>query len=380
MIRQKLLYLVTEDWFFCSHFLPMARGAKAAGFDVSVATRVGEHGAAIEAEGFRLLPFASDRRSLSPLRTSQTFAQALELLRAEKPDIVHCIALPMVVLGGMAARFAGIPAIVLAPTGLGHLWIEDDLKVRMARHAIRLAVMGLQGSNVHFLFENADDPREFGIDAGDPSRVTIVGGAGVDGRVFRPAPEPPGPSMKVALVARMIDPKGIAEAVAAVNLARSRGADIELDLYGAPDPQNRRSIDEARLQEWSRLPGITWRGATGDIAGVWRDHHAAILLSSREGAPRSLIEAAASGRPIVATDVTGCREIVKNGENGFLVKLNDVGAAADALVRLAENPDLRAHFGENGRERFERGFTADVVAETVLNVYRRTANARLAAA
>lgn len=377
MTRKKLLYLVTEDWFFCSHFLPMARAAKQAGFDVSVATRVRDHGAAIEAEGFRLLPFATERRSLSPLKTSQTFARALELLRTEKPDIVHCIALPMVVFGGMAARFAGIPAIVLAPTGLGHLWIEDDLKVRMARRAIRLAVMGLKGRSVHFLFENADDPREFGIDPGDVSRVTILGGAGVDDQTFSPAPEPAGLPVKVALVARMIGPKGIEEAVSAVALARSRGVDIQLDLYGAPDPQNRRSISEARLREWSRLPGIAWHGATNDIARVWRDHHVALLLSHREGAPRSLIEAAACGRPIVATDVTGCREIVSDGENGYLVKLNDVTAASDALIRLAESRELRARLGARSRQHFEKRFTAMAVADAVVNVYRRSCAGRI---
>jgi glycosyltransferase involved in cell wall biosynthesis len=375
----KLLYLVTEDWFFCSHFLPMARAAKRAGYEVAVATRVKDHGPAIASEGIRLLPLATERRSFSPFKTARAFLAMLETVRAEKPDIVHCIALPMVVLGGAAARFSRVPAVVLAPTGLGHLWIEKGNKARLARAAVRLAVKGLKGRNVHFLFENADDPREFGIDPGNPARVTLVGGAGVDEAAFAPSPEPAAPVLKVALVARMIASKGIFEAVSAVRQARERGARIELSLFGAPDAENRGSISERDLRELSDTPGVAWHGTTSDVGHVWREHHVAILLSRREGAPRSLIEAAACGRPIVASDVTGCREIVAHGENGFLVDPSNAEAVAEALIALAERPLLRVRFGERSRQRFEERFTEGAVTEGVLSLYRRCAAERAAA-
>ena len=129
----KLLYLVTEDWFFVSHFLPMARAARAAGFEVVVATRVRDHAARIEAEGCRVVPLEGERRSLGILEALRGFFRIARIVRAERPDIVHCIALRMVALGGLAARVGGAKRLVLAPTGLGLLWSEDGVINRFAR-------------------------------------------------------------------------------------------------------------------------------------------------------------------------------------------------------------------------------------------------------
>ncbi len=176
--------------------------------------------------------------------------------------------------------------------------------------------------------------------------MTIVPGAGVDPEDFPPVPEPPAPPLKVAVVARMIEAKGIADAVAAVRRARELGAPVELDLYGAPDPSNRRSCGEADLKRWSAEPGIQWHGAVTDVPEVWRTHHVGMLLTwYREGVPRSLIEAAASGRPIVTTDSPGCRDLVRNDREGILVPLRDVEAAARALVELASDANLRERLG-----------------------------------
>ena len=292
----KLLYLVTEDWFFVSHFLPMARTARAAGFEVVVATRVRDHAARIEAEGCRVVPLEGERQQPRPVWPScASFSASPAIVRAERPDIVHCIALRMVALGGLAARFGGAKRLVLAPTGLGLLWSEDSAVNRVARAVLRFVIgRWLRGEQTRYLFENTDDPREFGLE--NSPAVTIVPGAGVDPADFPALPEPPAPPLKVAVVARMIEAKGIADAVAAVRRARELGAPVELDLYGAPDPSNRRSCSEADLRQWSREPGIRWHGPVADVAEVWRTHHVAMLLTwYREGVPRSLIEAAASG-------------------------------------------------------------------------------------
>jgi glycosyltransferase involved in cell wall biosynthesis len=218
------------------------------------------------------------------------------------------------------------------------------------------------------LFENADDPAEFGLDAADG--VTLVGGAGVDPVEFHVALEPPAPPVKLAVVARMVRTKGIAEAVAAIHLARAQGAPVELHLFGPPDPSNRRSFTEAELREWSAQPGIHWHGSTEDIARVWREQHVAMLLSYREGLPRCLVEAAAVGRPIVASDVTGCRELVRDGVEGYLVPLGDIGAAATAVARLASDAGLRARLGAAAHRRFRERFTEDAVKGVVGGLYR----------
>src|SRR5437762_4988488 len=267
----KLLYLVTEDWFFVSHFLPMARAARAAGFEVVVAARLRDHAARIEAEGCRVVPLEGERRSLGVFEALRGFVSIVSIVRAERPDVVHCIALRMVALGGLAARFGGAKRLVLAPTGLGLLWSEDSLINRLARGLLRLVVgYWLRGPQTRYLFENTDDPCEFGLE--NSSAVTILPGAGVDPQDYPPTPEPVAPPIKIAVVARMIEAKGIADAVAAVRRARALGAPIELDLYGAPDPSNRRSCTEVDLRRWSSEPGIRWHGPSADIAEVWRTH------------------------------------------------------------------------------------------------------------
>jgi glycosyltransferase involved in cell wall biosynthesis len=364
----KLLYLVTEDWFFVSHFLPMAREARTAGFEVVVATRVRDHADRIAAEGFRVVPLEGERRSLGILEVLSGFWRMVSIVRMERPDIVHCIALRMVALGGLAARLGGAKRLVLAPTGLGLLWSQNGLPERLGRAALRVVVgRWLRRPHTRYLFENTDDPREFGLTEAD---VTVVPGAGVDPEDYPQTPEPAAPPLKVAVVARMIEAKGIADAVEAVRRARALGAAVELDLYGVPDPSNRKSCSEADLRRWSAEPGIHWHGATADVADVWRTHHVAMLLTYyREGVPRSLIEAAAAGRPIVTTDAPGCRDLVRDGREGILVALRDTKAAARALVELAGDKDLRARLGRAAHARFTERFTEAIVRRTVREVY-----------
>jgi glycosyltransferase involved in cell wall biosynthesis len=366
----KILYLVTEDWFFVSHFLPMAQAARDCGLHVVVATRVREDGARLKAEGFSVIAIESRRGSFSPWRSLRDFFQALKIVRDERADIVHCIALRPVVIGGLAAKLAGTGALVVAPTGLGHLWIEDGMAVRFARKIVR-AIVGswLRGPRTHYLFENRDDPREFGLDP-DGADVTIVGGAGVDPAKFPRSEAPPAPPLKVAVVARMIRPKGIVESVYAVQRARAAGAPVELHLFGDPDPDNPRSIPQATLAQWSKQPGIAWHGHEDDVARVWREHHVAMLLSYREGLPRALVEAAAAGRAIVATDVPGCREVARDGKESILVPRGDSDAAARALTTLAADQALRQRLGAAANARFHERFTAAAVQATVRNLYR----------
>jgi glycosyltransferase involved in cell wall biosynthesis len=366
----KILYLVTEDWFFVSHFLPMAQAARDCGLQVVVATRVREDGEQLRAEGFSVIAIEGRRGSFSPWRSLRDFFQALKIVRAERADIVHCIALRPVVIGGVAAKLAGSGALVLAPTGLGHLWIERGVTVRLARKVVSLIVGSwLRGSRTRYLFENRDDPGEFGIDP-DGADVTIIGGAGVDPEKFPRSEAPAAPPVKVAVVSRMIRPKGVVEAVDAARRARAAGAPIELHLFGDPDPDNPRSIPRATLEQWSKEPAIAWHGHETDVAQVWREHHVAMLLSYREGLPRSLVEAAAAGRPIVATDVPGCREVARDGMEGILVPRGDSEAAGRALATLAADQALRHRLGAAANARFNERFTAAAVRETVRNLYR----------
>jgi glycosyltransferase involved in cell wall biosynthesis len=215
-------------------------------------------------------------------------------------------------------------------------------------------------------------PIKFGLGPDDPD-VTIIGGSGVNESKFPFVPEPPSPPIKIAVVARMLRSKGIREAIEAVQQARSMGAPLELSLYGEPDTSNPNSLSERMLREWSKIPGVHWHGPSPDVARVWREHHIALLLSHREGLPRTLVEAAASGRPIVTTDVVGCRELVRAGEEGILVPLGDRDAVVQALIKLASQASLRQHMGRAAHARFRECFTEDAVRATITALYRRLA-------
>lgn len=368
---RRLAFIATEDWFFASHFLPMARAAVAMGFDVTVIARVRAHADVIAATGARLVPLEAERSSLNPMAAGYAAGQLAAILKALKPDIVHCIALRSILVGGTAAAMAGIPRRVFAVTGLGLIGARDDRVGRVGRLTLRALIRGpLASRHTRFLFENPDDVLALGLDPSDRT-VTIVGGAGIDPAAYMPRPLPPQPPLRVALIARMLWSKGIDVAVEAVRLARQRGVPVELSLYGAPDAGNRRAIPEETLRGWNG-EGITWHGATADVAGVWASHHAACLPSrGGEGLPRSLLEAASCGRACITTDVPGCRTLVRDGVEGLLVPPGDPEALATALARLAADPALVAACGAAARLRIETGgFSEAAVTDATCRLWR----------
>jgi glycosyltransferase involved in cell wall biosynthesis len=367
---RRIAFVVTEDWFFASHFLPMARAARELGLDVAVIARVRGHRAAIEAAGARVIPFEAERRSLNPMAAGYSAGRLAAILKSWRPDVVHCIALRPILIGGAAALMAGIPRRVYALTGLGFLGARQDFVGRGARMAVRTLVRGLETKRTHYLFENPDDAALVGLDPGDSARVTILGGAGVDADSLRPQPLPPQPPLKIAVVARMLWSKGIDTAVAAVKMARGRGAAVELSLYGAPDPSNPKSIPEDKLRAWSGEPGVAWHGRTEDVAGALAAHHVGCLPSrGGEGLPRTLLEGGACGRVLVTTDVPGCRRLVRDGVEGFVVPPDDPEALSQAFERLAADAGLVARMGAAARRRVLDGFTERDVMEAAKRVW-----------
>jgi glycosyltransferase involved in cell wall biosynthesis len=372
--RPRLLFVVTEDWFFASHFQPMARAAVAAGFDVAVACRVRAHREVLERIGCRVLPVEADRKSLNPLAVVAAAAGLRSLIAAEKPDIVHLIALRSIVVGGLAARLAGVGRRVAALTGMGLLGASRTFRAQAARGLVRAYVRAVvDGPQARFLFENRSDPALLGLDPDDGAKVAIVGGAGVDPDVFAPAPLTEGGPLRIAMIARMLWSKGPDTAVEALRLARAAGVDVALSLYGAPDPMNPKAVDEATLHRWSAEPGVSWRGRIeqGDVPQVWAAHHAAVLPSrGGEGLPRTLLEAAACGRALLTTDVPGCRDLVRDGVEGRVTPAGDAAALAGAIVSLAADRPLLASMGAAARARVLDGHTEAAVGAAVVSLHR----------
>ena len=383
--RPKLLFLVTEDWYFWSHRLPVARAARDAGFAVVVAARVQGHGEQIRAEGFRLCPLAWRRRGDGIVGAGRALRDIAALYRRERPDIVHLVALKPVLFGGIAARLAFLrgtarPTQIAAVTGLGSGLMPASCFARLGRSALGWAMRHAAGDGP-VIVQNPEDGAllaGFGI---APPRIVLIRGSGVDTDHFAPLPEPPGGTVTVALVARMLRSKGAPEAVAAVRRLRSQGLAIELVLAGPTDPDNRDSLSAAELSALTAGPGVKWLGRVEDVRAVWRRAAIAVMPSTYgEGVPKALLEAAACGRAIVAADMPGCREAVRAGESGLLVAPHDVGALAEALAALARDPGRRQAMGCAGRALVEREFGEAAVASQTVALYhaalreRRTAS------
>ena len=366
----RVIYLVTEDWYFISHRLPMARAARDAGFEVHVATRVDRHGAAIEAEGFHLHPISWRRGSLDPRDLVRVVREVRRLYRNIKPDLAHHVALPATVVGSLAAT--GLPIVCLnAMTGLGTMFTGDTVKVRLVRTGLTLALRRLLNrARSAILVQNLDDRAVIERLGVDGARIALIPGSGVDIDKMTPKPEPPGPVI-VAFVGRLVESKGVRTLLAAHERLGQRGRPIQLLLAGTPDPANPMSIPAQDIEAWSKRPNVTHLGFVEDIGALWASAHIAVLPSHREGMPLSLLEAAACGRPLVATDVPGCRDIARPGVNAFLVPLDDAEALADAIDRLAGDPELRRRFGRASRHLVEQNFSSSRIGADLVKLYRR---------
>jgi glycosyltransferase involved in cell wall biosynthesis len=382
---RKLLFLVTEDWYFCSHRLPVARGARAAGFEVVVATRVRDHGGRIRDEGFGLCPIVWRRRGDGVLGAARAISEIARVYRAERPDLVHHVALKPVLFGGVARRlaFAGsadVPAAIDSVMGLGSGFSNMSFAARLRRLSLGIGLrLASRGDRGWVVVQNPEDRAaltELGI---APQRIALIRGSGVDTSRFVPLPDPNAATTTVALVSRMLREKGVLDAVAAIRLLRARGVAVELLLVGPTDPDNRGSLKAELLSSLAAEAGIEWLGPMADVRAVWHRAGIAVLPSTYgEGVPKALLEAAACARPIVATDVPGCREVVRPGETGILVAPRNIEALAEAIATLAGDPARRTAMGRAGRALVEGAFAEEIVARETLALYRAALQERVA--
>lgn len=366
---RKIIYLVSEDWYFCSHRLPLGIAAREAGAEVIVATRVSDHRAQIDAARLRIAPIEMQRSGTNPFADLTTIQQIIKLYRHEKPDLVHHVALKPILYGGYAAKRAGVPAIVNAVAGMGFMFISNSLFARTARPLIARAQRALMNrANTRTILQNPDDVEMYTQRIGVSSdRLTIIPGAGVDMDQFTVVPEPFAIPTAIC-VSRMLRDKGIHELVAATRLLHAKGVELRVRLVG-PTDDNPASIPRATLAEWNREGVVEVVGPSKDIAGEYARSHIAVLPSYREGLPKSLLEAAACGRPMVATDVPGCREVCIDGETGLRVPARTIEPLAEALERLVLDPALRQRLGENARHRAEAVFAEKIINAQTLALY-----------
>ena len=368
----KLIFLVTEDWYFWAHRLPQARAARDAGFQVAVATRVDAHGDLIRSEGFALYPLTWRRGSTNPFEGLRAISEIAKLYREKRPAIVHHVSQKSILIGSIAARLAGVRCIVNAFTGLGFLFTVDTRRTRAIRGGIGQILRRIAARpGVRFLVENPEDASVLTrLRIVPEAKLTLIRGSGVDLGRYDVLPEPVGPIV-IGCAARMLRIKGIADVVAAFRLLKQRGSEARLLLAGAPDAENPAAVSKHELEAWAAEPGVTWLGHVDDVRAMWAKAHVAVLASQGgEGIPMTLMEAAACGRPLIATDVPGCREVVRPEETGLLVPRGDIPALADAFERMAADAEFRRRCGAAARQRVADGLDAASVGRQTVAVYR----------
>lgn len=367
---RRLLYVANEDFAFLLGRLPMARAARRAGFEVHVATRVNTDGKAIEAEGFILHPIPFRRGGLSPFAAIPTIAALRRIENEIEPQIVHHAGLQCCVLGAIAAlgrSFAQVNAI----TGLGYIFTSVSWRTRLLKRTMTWLLPWLLNKQHSLVLVQNPDDRAALVRLGiEPARIALIPGSGVDTDRLQPLPEPEG-AITFGFAGRLLADKGIRALVTAHGIVREQGHEANLIIAGNPDPANPASVSMEEIQEWGRRPGITWLGHIKDIVPLWRACHFAVLPSHREGLPVSLLEAAACGRPMIATDAPGCREIVIDDQTGLLVPIEDPPALAQAIIRLASSPELRARYGSAARQLVVEKLSATIIGNAIVELYDR---------
>jgi glycosyltransferase involved in cell wall biosynthesis len=370
-MRPRLLLVVTEDWTFWEIRRDLARIALDAGYEVTIATRVTAHAERIRQEGFHLVPIMMLRESRNPLRELLTFLELVRVYRRVCPQIVQHVAMKPVLYGSFAAWVTHIPAVINVFGGLGYAFTDRPQEASVLRSILQRGLRrAIALSRSVVVVQNPDD-RDVLVQEKvvTSSQVRLIAGSGVDVHRFVPV-DPPAGDPIVMLVGRMLWDKGVGEFVDAVVLLKQRDVRARFVLVGRCDQGNPTAIAEAQLQRWTQDRGIEWWGHREDLPEVIGRATLVVLPSYREGLPKVLLEAAACGKAVIATDVPGCREVVQHQKTGLLVPLRDPVALADAIASLLANHELRATMGASGREFVVREHSKEKIGRHFLDLYR----------
>lgn len=375
----KVLFLVTNDWYFWSHRLALARALREAGAEVFVMTRLNGQGSAFESEGFRVIPWKNmSARSVNPFREGKALWEVLVAYRHLRPDLIHHIALKPALYGGLAAFVWGRIPSIQTVAGLGYLFTNPARKLLWLRWLLLVGLWIVQRlERAKTIFQNPDD-RDFFVSTGmlRASDAVLIRGSGVNLSTFLPLPEPNGIPV-VTLPARMMWDKGIREFVEAAQQLRRQGVKVRFALAGRVDGASPGAVGEDQLLSWASEGVVEWWGYEPDVRILFSRSNLICLPSFyREGIPKVLLEACACERAVVTTNSPGCREVVREGENGLLVPPRDSSALANAIRRLLEDASLRARMAKRGREIVEQEFSERLVIQQTFALYRQVLNGR----
>lgn len=370
----KLYIVVNVDWFFLSHRLPIALAAKNVGWDVTVVTADTGRLKDIEAAGLKVVNLPMSRVGKNIWQELKTFWFLYRLYTREKVDVVHHVGMKTILWGTLAAKFAHVHGVVNAITGLGVFFAEENNSVMKK---VLPSVLRFAHHRDHLLaiFQNQEDKRLY-IESGiiHENQARFIKGSGIDLNVFCYAPAPEAGKIIVLLTCRIIRKKGVFILIDAAEMLRGEYEEkVEFWIAGGLD-DHPDAITKAEMDAVCDGHYIKWLGKRDDVKDLLQQCYIFAFPSYyMEGLPKSLIEACAVGRPIVTTDNNGCRDVVTDGLNGFIVPVKDAKALADKIKVLIEDPALRSVMGRAARETAEREFSIEGVVEKHLGIYEEIA-------
>ncbi|MDZ4815391.1 MAG: glycosyltransferase family 4 protein [Verrucomicrobiota bacterium] len=369
---QRLFFIVNVDWFFLSHRLPLAQAAQKAGWDIQLLTASTGRFPDLEKGGVPCLEIPFARSFSHPFHELKCVYLLIKSFRDTPPDVIHCVALKAIILGGIAARFCGVKRVVYAVTGMGSMFIKETLFARMYQGVFKLILSFLfHQSGARIIMQNAEDVDYFKREGlAPPDKIELIKGAGVDVNLWESKPELEGGPFICLMPARLLKDKGIWEFMKAARiLHKKHGAKILCRICGDEDAGNPTSISAHELQPYIDDGSIEWSGHRKDMKAEFEKCHMVALPSYREGLPKVLIEAGASGRASVTCDVTGCREVIKDGVNGLLVEARNAEKLAERIEWMMEHPLERRRMALLAREIVEQEFALEKVLTRTLRIY-----------
>jgi len=367
--KKRVIFVANTDWYLYNFRRSLIESVELDGYDVLLVSPQGEYVERLKELGFRWAEVDFGGRRKSPATNAKAFSKLAQLYRQEKPDLVHHFTIKCVLFGGIAARFLRIPCIN-AVSGLGHLYTDNRLINRLLRGPVRLLYrLACNSRKARTIFQNLEDRNYFlKKRIAKPERVELIRGSGANCDLFRP-PKAPRRSgiVRILFASRLLREKGIFELVEAAQMMRRGLVDFELVIAGDVYEGNPSSLTSEDLLEISHH--ATLLGHVDSMADLITDADIVVLPSYAEGTPRILLEAGACGKPLVATDIAGCRGVVEDGVNGFLVPPKNVERLAAALQRLVEDEGLRVQFGKESRRLIETNFCESSVVQRTKHVY-----------
>jgi len=365
-IMKKIIYFISEDWVFLNHRFDLAKKIISSGFKLSLITKVSNYKKEIEEKKINVINLKTERGSLNIRKSLKDIYKIFKIYKKLKPDIVHHFGIRQIVHGNIAARLAGIKKSYNSITGLGSVFISGNIILKF--FILTVLKISLLFKKSYILVQNKHD-FDF-VKKKLPNKNNILlPASGVDTNKFLQTKEPKG-NVIFLFASRIIKDKGIIELIEATKQLKSQKKKFELYIAGSPDFQNKSTISHVQLKTWESLGYIKYLGLVKDMEQLYKKVHVGILPSYREGLPKSLLEAASSGKPIITTDVPGCNEIVKNEFNGLIVPPKDSNELMKAMKKLILNKKLRISMGKKGRELIKKNFSNSKATKDIVNLYQ----------